>query len=410
MHGGMKFYRGAAGAARAYVEPDRARVRRLLPRRGQRRRDAVRRHTPDDGVDVARELDMDGETYEQWVAGVRRRDRAAEGAAAQGRERRCGSSRSRSTARRPGRWRPRCIPRSSAALDAAQDAAAEEIIGWLAEHATTRVGPRGRQVQVPVEQIEAAVVRHYTSRAGDPHRHLHLQINARVCAAGAVARAAHGRGPRQHRGDQRHRPRRRGDRPASSGRRSPRTGTPSIPRPVRSPSWRRTSARSAPGPRRSSRNIDRYEAEWRAEHPGEEPGPRLREAWDRRAWAEARPDKVVPTDGAELVAAVERGAARRSATRDPAAAGCRSEPAPVGWHRPRRRRSSSVARPGSGARRSAWNAADIRGEVESAARPDRRGRRRRGPGRARRGPHRPRRRPLHAAARPRPTCPNTSGR
>ena len=58
------------------------------------------------------------------------------------------------------------------------------------------------------------------------------------------------------------------------------------------------------------RNIDRYEAEWRADHPGEEPGPRLRRSWDRRAWAEARPDKVVPTDGAELVAAVDRGAAR----------------------------------------------------------------------------------------------------
>ena len=75
-------------------------------------------------------------------------------------------------------------PEIAAAYDAAQDRAAVEIIGWLAEHATTRVGPRGRQVQVPVEQLEAAVVRHYTSRAGDPHRHLHLQINARVFAAG----------------------------------------------------------------------------------------------------------------------------------------------------------------------------------------------------------------------------------
>ena len=27
-------------------------------------------------------------------------------------------------------------------------------------------------------------MRHYTSRAGDPHRHLHLQVNARVFAAG----------------------------------------------------------------------------------------------------------------------------------------------------------------------------------------------------------------------------------
>ncbi|MDQ2705887.1 MAG: relaxase domain-containing protein, partial [Pseudomonadota bacterium] len=73
----------------------------------------------------------------------------------------------------------------AAAYDAAQDRAAVEIIAWLADHATTRVGPRGRQVQVPVERIEAAVIRHYTSRAGDPHRHLHVQINARVFARGA---------------------------------------------------------------------------------------------------------------------------------------------------------------------------------------------------------------------------------
>ena len=36
-----------------------------------------------------------------------------------------------------------------------------------------------------MEEIEAAVVAHQTSRAGDPHRHLHLQVNARVWAAGA---------------------------------------------------------------------------------------------------------------------------------------------------------------------------------------------------------------------------------
>ena len=69
------------------------------------------------------------------------------------------------------------------AYDAAQDRAVVQIIGWLAAHATTRVGPRGGQVQVPVEMLEAVTVRHYTSRAGDPHRHLHLQIGARVFAA-----------------------------------------------------------------------------------------------------------------------------------------------------------------------------------------------------------------------------------
>jgi hypothetical protein len=87
----------------------------------------------------------------------------------------------------------------SAALDAAQDKAASEIVGWVASHAATRVGPRGRQVQVPVEKIEAAVIRHYTSRAGDPHRHLHLQINARVYAAGGW-RALHSVGLRDSMG------------------------------------------------------------------------------------------------------------------------------------------------------------------------------------------------------------------
>ena len=29
------------------------------------------------------------------------------------------------------------------------------------------------------------MIRHYTSRAGDPHRHLHLQVNARVFADSA---------------------------------------------------------------------------------------------------------------------------------------------------------------------------------------------------------------------------------
>ncbi len=75
-------------------------------------------------------------------------------------------------------------PELAEAYDAPMDRAAVQIVGWLAEHSTTRVGPRGRQVQVPVERLEAVTVRHYTSRAGDPHRHLHLQINARVWADG----------------------------------------------------------------------------------------------------------------------------------------------------------------------------------------------------------------------------------
>ena len=72
----------------------------------------------------------------------------------------------------------------------------------------------------------------------------------------------------------------------------------------------RFSARAA----QIGRNADRCEAEWRADHPGEEPGPKLRQAWDRRAWSQARPDKVVPRDGAELVAAWNEELRRLGAT------------------------------------------------------------------------------------------------
>ncbi len=41
-----------------------------------------------------------------------------------------------------------------------------------------------------------------------------------------------------------------------------------------------------------ARHLDTYEAQWRAANPYAKPGPGLRRAWDRRAWADAPPDKV----------------------------------------------------------------------------------------------------------------------
>ena len=243
---------------------------------------------------------MDGETYEQWVAGIdidtgRKKGRVREDANA--------LRFVEVTVNGPKTWSLAAAlhPEISAALDAAQDRAAAEIVGWVAQHATTRVGPRGRQVQVPVERIEAAVIRHYTSRAGDPHRHLHLQINARVFAAGAW-RGLHSVGVRDmieaingigHAAVATH-PEFRAVLAARGFTLDAETGEIEQLAPYVGAFSARTS--------QIHRNIDRYEAEWRREHPGEEPGPRLREAWDRRAWADARPDKVVPTDGADLVA------------------------------------------------------------------------------------------------------------
>ena len=361
MHGGMKIYRGAAAAARHYVESDRSRADDyyLAEGSGVAMRFVAGPNPDTDSVLLDRREDMDGDTYEQWVAGFE-----VDAGAAKGRLRKDDQAVRfvEVTVNGPKTWSLAAAlhPAIAAAYDAAQMAAAEEIIAWLASHATTRVGPRGGQVQVPVEQIEAAVVRHFTSRAGDPHRHLHLQINARVWASGAW-RGLHTVGVRD-------------SLEAING-----IGHAAV---MTNPEFRAAlaehgytldpvtgevtqlaaysgafSARS----RQIEANIDRYEAQWRRDHPGEEPGPAIRQVWDRRAWADARPDKVVPISGADL--------------RDRWV----EELIDLGFRAPRPRRASQTALPiGSldrvgiakravdrlGARHSAWNAADVRGEVE----------------------------------------------
>ena len=217
-------------------------------------------------------------------------------------------------------------------------------------------------MQVPVERIEAAVIRHYTSRAGDPHRHLHLQINARVFAAGAwrglhsvgvrdMIDAINGIGHAAAATDREFR--------AVLAARGLTLDAATGEIEQLAPYVAAFSARTS----QIHRNIDRYEVEWRREHPGQQPGPRLRETWDRRAWADARPDKIAPTGGADLVARWN-AELRALGYRDPA------NPAPL-----EATQVGLVDRDGAascvisqlGARRSAWNAADIRGQVESAS-------------------------------------------
>ncbi len=253
-------------------------------------------------------------------------------------------------------------PDIATAYDAAMDRAAGEVIGWVAEHATTRVGPRGRQVQVPVEKLEAAVVRHYTSRAGDPHRHLHVQINARVFARGAwrglhsvgvvdSIEALNGIGHAAVMCDPEFRA-------ALAARGYTLDDDGEIEQ--LAPYAGRFSQRAA----QINRNVDRYEAAWRAEHPGQEPGPRLRRTWDRRAWADARPDKVVPRSGADLVAAWNnelRDLGFTPPTTSPTNPA--TEPG-LQIGRLNRDVAADLVLTRLGAKRSAWNAPDIRGEVE----------------------------------------------
>jgi exodeoxyribonuclease V alpha subunit len=162
----MKVYAGPPAAARHYLEADRGRADDYYLAEGA---GIARRFTATTGR-VQERTPLTGGAYETWVAGRDPDSRAPHG-------------RLRTDTRAvrfvevvvngPKTWSLAAAVHSdvAAAYDAAQDRAASEIIGWLAGHATTRVGPRGGQVQVSVEVLELVTVRHYTSRAGDPHGH-----------------------------------------------------------------------------------------------------------------------------------------------------------------------------------------------------------------------------------------------
>src|SRR5665647_1718909 len=372
MHGGLKVYRGSPAAARSYVEADRGRADDYYLGQGTGLAD---RYVASPGLGerpgVRPAGTMNGDAYEAWVGGY---DPDTGGAKGRLRVDAQAVRFVEVVVNGPKSWSLAAVlhPEIAAAYDGAQDRAAEQIIDWLAEHATTRVGPRGRQVQVPVQQIQAAVVRHYTSRAGDPHRHLHLQVNARVFAEGTW-RGLHTVGVRD-------------GLDAING-----IGHAAM---MTDPGFRAAlaargysldyesgevaelagfvgpfSARAA----QIARNSDRYEAQWRAANPGAEPGPKMRRAWDGRAWADARPDKVIPADGTQLLARWVEELTELGYRPDPQVA----RPAavdPVGPLSAGR----TVVRPGAldrdaavvtivarlGARRSGWNGADVRGEVE----------------------------------------------
>jgi conjugative relaxase-like TrwC/TraI family protein len=349
----MKVYAGGATAARQYLEADRGRADDYYLAEGT---GIARRFAAADGR-VLELAPLTGDNYEAWVSGLdpetglpRGRLRTAERAVRF----------VEVVVNGPKSWSLAAAlhPDIAQAYDAAQNRAAGQIIAWLAEHATTRVGPAGGQVQVPVERLEAVTVRHHTSRAGDPHRHLHLQINARVFAAGNW-RGLHTVGVRDSLA-------------AING-----IGHSAV---ATDPQFRAAlathgftldgtgeirqlavyvgpfSARTA----QIARNTDRYEREWTQAHPGEHPGPALRRAWDARAWAEGRPDKVSPQPGADLAERwLDELAVLGYRDRD---IPVHLTPTPIGALD--RDGAAEMVLTRLAASRSAWNAADIRGEVE----------------------------------------------
>ncbi|HEX4057670.1 MAG TPA: MobF family relaxase [Galbitalea sp.] len=181
-------------------------------------------------------------------------------------------------------------PEVSEALDLAQKDAMIEIRRWLGQHSVTRVGPRGRQEVVPVEQLETVSVVHRTSRAGDPHRHIHFQIGTRVWAAGAwrgldtaalfkqqgairalgtAVIAAH---PQLAEVLDRH-----------GLTLDPVTGEVAELERFNAPMSKRAA--------QVHKNLVRFEAEWEARHPGQEAGPVVTARLTAMAWDHERPAK-----------------------------------------------------------------------------------------------------------------------
>src|SRR5699024_681668 len=65
-------------------------------------------------------------------------------------------------------------------LRAAMRESVKHVTEYAGQHFTTRRTVDGRTMRVPIDQLEAAVIAHKTSRENEPHPHLHLQSSARV--------------------------------------------------------------------------------------------------------------------------------------------------------------------------------------------------------------------------------------
>ena len=306
---------------------------------------------------------------------------------------RCGSSRSVSTARRRGPSRRRCPPSPPRRMTRRRNGRQSRSSARSPRTRPPGSDP-GPSVPGPGRELEAAVVRHHTSRAGDPHRHLHLQINARVFAAGGWRGLDwSGRSTPSLRSTSSATPRSRATRSSAD-----------LDRPRLHPRPRYRRGRPAGAvrggvqrPRRADRPQRRpYEAAWRGDHPGRNRGrpwsgpgtarlgrcpsrqgrPRRRRRYADR-WVEDLTDLGFTPPRQRPTPAIRRGSSRLAVV----AAGRRrpteSTARAVGLDGDGAIGTCTATSPptwcwrGSGSTSSAWNAADIRGKTEQimAARP-----------------------------------------
>lgn len=185
MKGGVILFRGTGADARRYLESDRSRADEYYLEGGT----SIAEFSVVDGDGaVIGEGALTPDEYAQWVNWINPLTTESMGKPRLPGDGRQGSPRFAEmvvNAPKSLSIAAALHPEVSVALDAAQGDAVAAIRAWLGQHSVTRVGPREQQRVVPVEQLETIAVSHKTSRAGDPHRHMHFQIGTRVWAADA---------------------------------------------------------------------------------------------------------------------------------------------------------------------------------------------------------------------------------
>ncbi len=288
--GGVILFRGSGSAARRYVEADRSRADEYYLGAD----DAVADYAVLDNTGEATDTrSLTADEYEGWVDWrdpVTGEQMGTPRAAAVGTkgsplfaEMTINAPKSLSVA-------AALHPEVSDALDAAQQDALAEIRRWLGQHSVTRVGPRDAREIIPIERMQVVGIRHKASRAGDPHRHIHMQIGTRVWAAGkwraldtaalfkqqgairALGTAIIAAHPHLAQTLEEH-----------GLTLDPASGEVAELEPFNGV----MSKRSA----QIRRNLDRLEAEWEALHPGEVLGPVMTARLQRIAWTHQRPGK-----------------------------------------------------------------------------------------------------------------------
>lgn len=306
MRGGLVFFRGAGSAARAYLESDHSHADEYYLENGT----VAAEWTARDSSGAVVEADeLNGESYQAWVdwtdpktGEVRGRPRD------ETRIDKNGELVTRPASPRFAEMTVNCdkslsvaaalFPEVSAALDAAQAEAAEAMGTYLAQNSVTRTGPRGAQKLVPVERMEQVAVVHRTSRAGDPHRHVHVQWNTRVFAEGkwrglhtgatlkqqAALRGVAGAVISSHAGLRQALSAAGLTYDAAEGK------VAELDQQSRLLSKRATQV---------TQNVAVLEQDWRDTNPGREPSGELRREWDQQAWAMDRPQKTHASGSAE---------------------------------------------------------------------------------------------------------------